>query len=157
MNRFHRLALVGLLVAMTGCGQAVPPPALSPIPFPACGHDPVGLECSIAQDPFELPELDTSPNPNCGEDRFETGAMITSREQFRIFLSTHDLGWWVRLDTFRNEQKVIDWDRVEHATTIMHAPNAVIYQLVYSPDMCNTYTLRIRTDGRTSIYGCCGW
>ncbi len=155
MNRFHRLALVGLLVAVTGCGQAVPPPAPSPIPLPACGQDPAGLECTIAQDPFELPALGTSPN--CGpEDRFETGATITSREQFRIFLSTHDLGPWVRLDSFRNDQKVIEWGRVEQATTIMHAPNALIYQLVYSPALCSPFTLRVRTDGRASLYGCCG-
>ncbi len=154
MNRFHRWLLCGFLIAVTGCGQAVPP-APSPIPLPACGEDPVGQECSIPQDPFERPVLDSSPN--CGpEDRFETGATITSREQFSTYLRTHDLGWWVELDSFRNDQNVIEWDRVEQATTIMHAPNAVIYQLVYKPLPCSTFTLRMRTDGRTSVYGCCG-
>lgn len=155
MNRFHRLALIGFLVAITGYGQAMSLPAPSPIPLPACGQDPVGLECMIAHDPFDMPALGTSPN--CGpEHRFETGATITSREQFRTFLRTHDLGPRVRLDNFQTEQGVIEWDRVEQATTIMHAPNVVIYQLVYTPTVCSTYTLRVRTDGQASIYGCCG-
>jgi hypothetical protein len=155
MNRFHRLALVGLLVAIAGCGQAAPPPAPSPTPLPECGPDPVGLECAVSQDPFELPALGTSPN--CGpEERFETGARIASREQFRIFLNTHDLGPWGRLDNFRTDQMSIDWDQVERATTVMHAPNAVIYQLVYSPATCSAFTLRMRADGRASLYGCCG-
>jgi hypothetical protein len=155
MNHFHRLALIGLLVAVAGCGQAAPPPAPSPTPLPQCGPDPVGLECSVAQDPFELTAQEVSPN--CGpEDRFETGATIESRAQFRGFLSTHDLGPWVRLDSFRNNQTSIDWSRVERATTVMHAPDAVIYQLVYSPATCGDFTLRIRADGRASLYGCCG-
>jgi hypothetical protein len=110
---------------------------------------------AAAADPFGAPPLPAEFN--CGpEERYEFDATIASAEDFAAFLEGHEIGDWVKLDSFKDEAGEVDWDAVAAAVETGQVGGRTVYSLVYVPFDCSEYTVKMTGDGHVSVYGCCG-
>ena len=123
-------------------------------------------------DPFGAPQR--GAGANCGpEERYDFDVDINSKQDFVNFIKTHEINQWVRLDNFKNvnysasyfeepyldylKSKEANWSEVLDAVKTKNVGFKTLYVLDYVPFSCGEFTLKMTSDGKASVYGCCGY
>lgn len=135
------LCMIGLLLA--GCSGSI------------SDGQPIAPDQASSVDPFGAPPLPSEFN--CGpEERYKFDTTISSEQDFVDFLEGNSISDWVVLDSFKDEDGSISWERVLSEVKKDRIGGRTVYSLVYVPYDCDEYTVKMTDDGHVSVYGCCG-